>query len=276
MSRINKKYLINLHEDDMDQPIYHYIKFDYLYELLKSKKNTLVKPFKWNDPFENFMSNLNIHDTKSNDFPITLLAFQDAFYAQCWTMKKECDLMWQSYVHHNGVKLETTIRRLYNSITEQSLAKIKEITGKNAEVYIGKVKYLQKNELLNSGFFDLKKLVSKWPISVDEMAKTLFVKRKEFQSEEEIRIVLNTNCMNEENYQKDKLDIPFNDLIDEIVIAPKISNDIFLCYKEVIEKLRFTGKIKHSDLYKFDDFEVQVGDIILSSKLINFPKLGKS
>ncbi len=268
MSKINKKYLINLQEDEMDQPIYRYIKFDYLFELLKSKKNTLVKPFKWNDPYEIFMSDLVINHVNNSESSIGLREFKHTYYAQCWTMKQECDLMWKVYVPKNGVKLKTTIRKLYNSISLQSLAKINERTKEIAEVYIGKVKYLQREELLDSDFFDLKKLVSNWPINKDEMVKTLFVKRKEFQSEDEVRIVLNTNFVGGKHKDlDDKVEFTFDDMIDEIVIDPRVNEKVFSCYKKVIEDYGFKGEIKHSDLYDFEINDKKVGDKIISKEL---------
>ncbi|MCK4694690.1 MAG: hypothetical protein KAT74_02955 [Candidatus Cloacimonetes bacterium] len=269
MSKINKKYLINLQEDEMDQPIYRYIKFDYLFELLlKSKKNTLVKPFKWNDPYEIFMSNLVINHVNNSESSIGLREFKHTYYAQCWTMKQECDLMWKVYVPKNGVKLKTTIRKLYNSISLQSLAKINERTKEIAEVYIGKVKYLQREELLDSDFFDLKKLVSNWPINKDEMVKTLFVKRKEFKSEDEVRIVLNTNFVGGKHKDlDDKVEFTFDDMIDEIVIDPRVNEKVFSCYKKVIEDYGFKGEIKHSDLYDFEINDKKVGDKIISKEL---------
>lgn len=270
MSRINKKYLINFHENEMNQPIYRYIKFDYLFELLKSKKNTFVKPFKWNDPYEIFISNLLINNGNNSKYSITLIFFKDTYYAQCWTMKQECDLMWKVYVPENGVKLKTTIRKLYNSITGQSLAEINEITGKIAEVYIGKVKYIQRNKLLDSGFLDLEKLVSEWPINKHEMAKTLFVKRKEFQSEDEVRIVINTNLVAKHKDLDDNIAFAFGDMIDEIVIDPRIDKKHYLCYKKIIEDYGFQGKIKHSDLYDFEIKDKKVGDKIISTKLLGY------
>ncbi|MCJ7808096.1 MAG: hypothetical protein MUP73_05235 [Dehalococcoidia bacterium] len=41
---------------DENASVFRFVKTDRLFEILKTKKIALVKPWKWDDPFENFLS----------------------------------------------------------------------------------------------------------------------------------------------------------------------------------------------------------------------------
>lgn len=241
MARIDPKYLINLKESDLDKPIYRYISIDRLLQYLQTNQNVLVKPFKWKDPFENYISKLVINHNEYNENPVYLMGFKHTFFAQCWTLKKECDLMWKSNIPNCiGVQLKTTIRKLINSISKQTISQIKFKTGKTPKVFVGKVKYIPKTKLLDVGFIDWEKIAKTKP-DKEEVLKTLFVKRKEFSNEKEVRIVLNTNIVYNIKDINDLMQIPyicsndtngFKELIDQIVIDPRVNENLFLCYNK--------------------------------------------
>lgn len=82
-------------------------------QILTTKKITLVKPHKWDDPFENALlkSEFQIGD-EFGDF-----AAKDSIYGQCWTQHRETDAMWRIYSQNkDGVRLSTTPRKLLEAL----------------------------------------------------------------------------------------------------------------------------------------------------------------
>jgi hypothetical protein len=65
-------------------PLWRVFKLDFLVALFRTKKNILVKPAKWEDPFENLLGNC-FGGIRSSGITIRLRAIYGAFYGQCWT-----------------------------------------------------------------------------------------------------------------------------------------------------------------------------------------------
>jgi len=53
---MNRNFL-NIEEDQKDKLIFRVLSIKRLFELFNNKKNVLVKPKLWDDPFENFIMN---------------------------------------------------------------------------------------------------------------------------------------------------------------------------------------------------------------------------
>ena len=120
------KNLINLTEPDLDIKIYRIFEYKWLKEMFEEKKMALVKPKEWDDPFENFILRSGGTNDKNESFTIN---FWDDFFGLCWTLTPESDAMWRIYspkheyskiedkviAKREGVKVETTIRKLFTS-----------------------------------------------------------------------------------------------------------------------------------------------------------------
>ena len=52
---------IGISDDEMNLPIFRFISFENLSELLIDKTLTLVKTKLWDDPYENFLSKCNVY-----------------------------------------------------------------------------------------------------------------------------------------------------------------------------------------------------------------------
>ena len=226
---------INLSQDELDKPIYRIMPVNRLFESIVSKRNVLVPPHKWNDPFENLLLK---HRTK---FEINyvektgvLSPASSKVYGQCWTTHKETDAMWRIYSNdESGAKVKTTPRLLMSAINDDS---------NNSNVYIGKVQYLNKGELLDK----LEGLDAY--ISDKDVAESLFYKRKEFSHEKEVRLV-HTNGKG--NIHKHVINP--NSLFEEVVFDPRINGHLYEAYKGALVKHGYNGKIEKSSLYQLPD-----------------------
>jgi hypothetical protein len=183
--------LINLSHEDLSLPIYRIFSSDYFWDLVQRAENTLVRPCKWDDPFENALLRAKCI---LEDGRLASINFKDDLYGQCWTTDRDSDAMWRIYSYDKtGVRVRTTVGALYRSLVE-SCPSYHEIS-----CFIGKVEY-QSADRIVALFSD-----SEWATSrvFDKsglgQASTLLFKRPEFAHENEIRLIFYANEHNRQN-----------------------------------------------------------------------------
>ena len=225
---------------DLDKPIYRVYNYDRLVALFKSGNNTLVKPALWDDPLENFI--LKTASAVFKKHPEYDLDARDRFYGQCWSLLKESDAMWRIYSpDKKGVKVKTTIRKLFNSLE-------KSVKARYGFSFIGKVKYLSGEQLK-------KKLQNKdWlhseVRSYKDQATSLLFKRSEFLHEHEVRLLFyDHNSKPSDEIFQYKIDP--TELFSEIQFDPRITET---AYKKLHaffrNKMGYTKTISQSKLYQ--------------------------
>lgn len=210
-----------------------------LLEMFETSTNVLVKPSLWDDPFENFLFNTPILQENGQEYFSIL---RDRAYGQCWSLNIESDAMWRIYAPgKNGVKIQTTVRNLYNSLS-QSVPEYPIIS-----CYIGKVDYHSKNKLTT-----LAKEVrnnGKGMGGSYYQAKSLLMKRVAFSHEEEVRLIY----LDPKNRTENKIySYQFDSMrhVKSITFDPRMNESLYRVYKKHIESLGFSGKIIQSGLYK--------------------------
>lgn len=122
---------------------------------------------------------------------------------------------------------------------------IYDIENKNhsSNYFIGKVSYVRDDRLLSM-------LNKTYNISdLDDgvkFVKQLFIKRKPFKYEQEVRMIIR-----DENYEEDKkkISIDPNFLFEEITLDPWIKSPTFKKKEKEIRDAGYTGKIVRSSLY---------------------------
>lgn len=233
---MNQENYLNLKESEKDQYVYRIISTNRLYELFSTRTNVLVRPVKWEDPFENFILK---SPARLSDGTIAQFGFHSSYYGQCWTLTATSDAMWRIYSPtSDGVRVRTTIRKLAASLGT-GLGQWAHI-----QAFIGKVRYLRDKELIEFG-----NSVFAAGLNPVALAHTLLVKRKAFRHEREIRLLYADN-RNAPANDVFRYDIDPHALIDQIMIDPRLATDKAKALKEdVIQKTCFKGAIKRSLLY---------------------------
>lgn len=150
--------------------------------------------------------------------------------------------MWRIYApSKNGVKIQTTITNLYNSLY-RSTSEYPRMS-----CYIGKVDYQSKNKLTA-----LAKEVRSSGTSMGGsyyQAKSLLIKRFAFKHEEEVRLIyLDPRNQTEDNIHPYRFDPLLH--VQAMTFDPRMGESLYRVYKKHIEGLGFTGKIIQSGLYK--------------------------
>jgi len=248
--------LIFLTEFDLDKPIYRVFRFDMLVQIFIESQLTLVKPRTWEDPFENFILNSTGYLSDGREFQIS---FRDNFYGQCWTFNKESDAMCRIYSpNKDGVKVKTTMRKLFTPLFDLCGHNYRS-NGElyNQRAFIGRVQYagtktllkmLEDEERMNYKVFDQ---------TGRGQASTFFYKRVAFRHEKEIRIIYNALNNSAEN-PFFKLGVNPNQLIDEIVFDPRMTNEDYIRHKRQVQDLGFQNSIVHSGLYKINNLRISL------------------
>ena len=254
----------NIKDSELDHPIYRIFTIDRFLDLIKTSENVLVNPRLWDDPYENILRNIE-YVKESDEFKKSYnLPVDKCVYGQCWSLIYDNDLLWRTYApNRNGVMIQSTYRKLFNSLyNSQQFKKIKQeyvepiIVDEETEFQreidftVGKINYLSKKQIIdklkssNINYFD-----------------TLLFKRKEFQDEREVRILLNNlpDYMDQILILQDdifKYDIEINELIDRVIFDARMSKIHYKAIYDYIRNLGYENNITKLDTYDLPDEEI--------------------
>ena len=247
---MNDDNYINLPRLTRTKHIYRIISVERLLELFDNRQNVLVKPRRWEDPFENFIlrARLRLHTGQ-----VTQFGFHDQFYGQCWTLQSASDAIWRIYSPEGkAVRIRSTIRTVAEGLSKS--------LGDHAQIqtYIGKVEYLSQGRLSEfaSGWFPgARNLRSK------NSARTLLVKRLAFKHEREVRLLYFQHDAGRAVGDLYWYSINPHEFIEQIMIDPRMSEKEADQTKErILKRTKYRGPIKRSLLYaQPPDLIVQTG-----------------
>jgi hypothetical protein len=205
------------------------------YELFGNRQNVLVRPSKWEDPFENFILNA---PARLSDGTIVSFGFNNDFYGQCWTKLTSSDALWRIYSpDKTSVRARTTVRKLLTTLQ----APLSQCAHEQA--FIGKVLYLGDKKLVEFG-----NKVFRDGLDSRALAETLLVKRVAFRHEREVRLLYSEN----DKAQKDIFAYPVDPhaLIDQVMLDPRLlRTEVDAKKDEIRKRTSFKGRILHSLLY---------------------------
>ena len=244
-----------------DRKIYRIFPRDRFFELFAKRKNALVRPEKWADPYENIILRSKVRNSRGEEGE---LSFLDDLYCQCWTLQYSSDAMWRIYsperetvcttatantlVHpntsshfHDAVRVRTTVGRLLASLRDQN----KEYGTHNC--FIGKIEYVKVSDLKVFAREAFKNSID----NARTIARSVLYKRIAFEYEREVRLIY-IECSREKRTNgvyKYRLD-PY-EVFDQVMIDPRMSEKDYRQYRdEIVTKTKFDkARIRHSTLY---------------------------
>ncbi len=227
---------INIENSMLDKPIYRIMPIHRVLQALEEEQLTLVKPKKWDDPFENA---LLASAFKTNSGETVSISAKDSVYGQCWTLHRETDAMWRIYsANKDGVRIASTPRKLLAALEQSSE------TPHTTSCFIGRVTYLSKADLLTKlGGIDL---LGSNGVGI---AESLLYKRKEFTHEREIRLIYSGedgSCLND-TYS---FGVNPNKAFDRLTFDPRMDPELRKAYRLAFTKKGYTGQVTTSTLYK--------------------------
>ena len=208
------------------------------FELFKEKRNALVQPRKWHDPFENIFLKSPV---KAVTGEIRSFSLHDAVYGQCWTRQNASDAMWQIYSKNgDGIRVRTTVGKLIDSLraAHGDMA--------NESCFIGRVRYERDKQLREFG-----RSMFVGHRGTEAIAKSLLIKRRAYRHENEVRLVYIASSETREDDLVYKYGLYPLEIFDQVMVDGRVSWDDFVRLKNVIAKRTGLPKrrIKRSLLY---------------------------
>lgn len=262
LASMRKEYparIRKIHEALDNLPLYKFIDIRSLSFMLHDNRLYLDRVTDaWEDPYENYFMKeiLKLEDGRrvlaDNNLP--------GVFGQSWTFREETDAMWRIYSqddvdengkhkrNFHGVRIGTTARKLLNLIyvDDDSMA----------DTWIGKVEYLELDEIN-------RRLQSATQSLRDDLGRSFFIKRKEFDHESEFRVMKlmdSSTIAQTEQYRRIAFNIPeISDFIDSYTLDPRLSPTEYANIKNDLIKMGVKpDKISQSILYHFDPVEVTI------------------
>ncbi|GAB2578183.1 hypothetical protein GCM10027066_20780 [Dyella jejuensis] len=173
---------------------------------------------------------------------VSLEPIREKWYGQCWTKKRDTDAMWRIYSHNkDGIRVQSTPRKLI-----MSLRNTVRLADRGVKCFIGTVEYKKKdaieawlegsvleNVVLNNG----------------RAARTLLVKREEFEHENEVRI-LYQDIWHTNHETIFKYDFDFESVIDEVATDPRSGVDEPKMLEWYLKSFNISTPVVRSPLYE--------------------------
>ncbi len=223
---------LNIRKSERENHVFRIMSLSRLFELFEGRKNTLVKPHKWDDPFENFILGMKAELPTGERIEF---GQRHSFYGQCWTLTASSDAMWRIYSgDKRSVRIRSRIRKLVETFDRTAVGM----------VFAGKVQYLSTDEMVTWA----RRLFRRAAVpDVHVIAKTLLVKRKAFSHEDEVRLLYFEGQPGGELYA---YRVDANSLIEDIAVDPRLTDEeAAQIIQEVRTRTGFRGRITQSNLY---------------------------
>lgn len=186
---------------------------------LKTIKNGLwfAKPSIWPDPFERrfYAAKCFVNGNVELENPLI-----DRFLCCCMTSKKTSEAHWKTYSQEQiGIQFQINRSKLYLFLC---------CLPQNYHIFIGKVQYQNRDEIENpitkNSFLGKNFNYN----NNEDLAKLLLLKRKAFDYEKEIRIIIKNDKKKKyllNGIALNPKEINFLDIVDTIRIAPTCPNE---------------------------------------------------
>lgn len=162
---------------DEDTPIYKYMPLRYTLAMIQNRQLVLNRINTWEDVYENYI--LKQDYELQDGTHVDVINQTDGIFGQSWTVKPDSDAMWRIYSQNkDAIRIKTTVGKLFDTLY---------VTNRNmADTYIGRVLYQDQAQI----DADVQSLSPMSPGDfLHSMVIGAFVKRIEFNHEEEVRIV---------------------------------------------------------------------------------------
>jgi len=233
----------------LDVPIYRIFTVNRLREIFAKRVLTLVKPERWEDPFENFLLGSIVRFADGEQ--ATMEAIQRKLYGQCWTLLRESDALWQIYSpKKNGIRVRTTVQKLWNAFYDpkQPFSELNYWMGRMQYWSERKIRQLMSSDYASSIAFDS----TGWG-----HAFSLLIKRNPFRHEKEVRLIYSDTA---EKVKGGLFRVSIDPLavFDELVFDPRMQADRIAKLGKEFQRRGFTGKIRKSPLYRKPAFIIQM------------------
>ena len=219
--------------------MYRILSFARLCELFDDSKLTLVRPEKWDDPFENYLSGA-VYVRGDSKIEIS---GRRTVYGSCWTQRAASDAMWRIYSpDKSAVRIKTTPKTMSESLNS-ALAR-----RSSAQGFIGKVKYLPERDIVRTARDHALTLYKAH--TREAVAETYLFKRNPFSHEAEIRVLVADGNARPTAGGLLQVSINPHELIQTVLVDPRAPASMVKMYKGHLKSAYgFDKHVAKSTLY---------------------------
>lgn len=215
--------------------IYRYFPFERFLEVLHNKQLAFISPIKWNDPFDNFLFK---HKIKNPG-----ISFLNRLFVGCFTINPHSQAYWKAYAPEGySVRLKFETKKLLGLIL-----KLKD------RAWYGELNYKSESEIIEifQKTHGLKDSLEEKEVN-DIFLKVFTLKRKPFEYEKEVRIIIESGKIKEGIR---RVNIDLKDLITSIYLDPGIKPNEAKAFKAYLND--FGIKVIQSKLFQERKIKIQ-------------------
>ena len=256
-----------------DAILWRYMSLEKFVSILATRSLFFTRVDKFDDPFEGFKPPLltymyesvinNAEDTEKAGLESAVKAMENwhkYIVCNCWHQNKEESMaMWEKYqMRNSGIAIKTTMENLKNSLSDE------------LDVFIGQIKYSSPETYEAKYTFDY---VSASLSDEKPIYFPYFYKRKSFEYEHEVRLIIDTLPLVKDYFNKHASDISLETLLQtgfpdvwasgipltidvetvigetgEIIISPYTEDWVTEAVRSVVRQYGFDFKVNRSTL----------------------------
>jgi hypothetical protein len=230
---------VNLTDADLDRPIYRIMPVSRMVDCLTTRKLTLIKPKKWDDPFENFLLSATVELASGERG--SMEPIRNSVFGLCWTRHRETDAMWRIYSYgKDGVRVRSTPRKLFGAL------KAANPEFGDVQCFVGRVQYHNKDDLIRT-----LQEITFMDANGSGIAESLLHKRQEFSHEDEVRLIhLSSDKVLIANSDIYQFEIDPNDIFEQAIFDPRMERATYLKAETTLRGHGYENKIGQSNLYR--------------------------
>ena len=253
--RMSSENIIRI--ENLDDPIHRIFPLWFLEDTLRHRHLVLVAPRLWEDPLEIVGDVIGVqwredgllkHRFINEDLPPA--------YAQCWSASPESDTLLRAYSRvvkdprfgrnltprDEGVRVRSTPRKLLEAASAVP-------SPRGYQAFIGAVKYLDKEHLLQELANAIERIGLKVFHHPPNRAKLLLLKRQQFAHEAEIRLII-VGKYPQSSDEIARVDIEPSAVFEEIAFDPRLNATERHDREAMVRALGYQGPFHTSDLYQ--------------------------
>ncbi|MBO7585589.1 MAG: DUF2971 domain-containing protein [Bacteroidales bacterium] len=217
-----------------DMPVlYKYMPLENTLNTLKNKTIWLADPKTWEDPFEKRFLNAKYKNSKGVEM---VFPYSGKTFATCLTRNPSSEAQWNVYSRNEiGIKFKISTKVLLEQLNKFSQNHPKY------KVYFGKVEYHKREEIeqtqLSKLTFEAERKgvkINKSLQNKDFCARLFLLKRRDFEYEDEVRIIVFKDIKNTAAGISFDYTCSNSMIFPQLTISPRVKNNVENMLKEYL------------------------------------------
>jgi hypothetical protein len=230
---------VHFREDELNRPIYRFMAFQRLVEIMTTRRLTMMRTDLWDDPWENYITHVKFRIGRAT----TQFNFRRTVYGSCWTRKSVSDALWRIYSPDKlAIRIASTPRLLGTAL------KAGIGTRSKASWFVGRVQYLAQGDIAKQAGDIAYDIAS--DRSGKGAARSVLFKRRSFAHEDEVRVLAIDHGSSRVRGGILRVKVDPQAIIRSVMLDSRTPKEVADMYSTYLKnELGFRGRIARSTLY---------------------------